>query len=252
VENMTDHAELESLLGAYALDAVDDDEAAALEAHIPTCPKCSAELASHRVVTGLFAYSGQEAPVGLWDRITAGIQENPPELRLDRIRQSTVRPAPSRRPARRWLMTAAAIAAVVIAALAVEVGHLSGRTTSNQSAGLSMAQVRKAVAEPGSRTVKLTGSAGSSQRLMAVITPQGTGYLFDEHLTPLASDRTYQLWGVVGNVAVSYGLLGNHPGIVSFDAGPGVRALAVTDEVAGGVVVSHAATSVSGVIGSPV
>ena len=59
-------------------------------------------------------------------------------------------------------------------------------------------------------------------------------------LSALPSDRTYQLWGVVGSRTISLGLLGSHPGIVPFSVAgsPGVSAFAITDEVAGGVVAS--------------
>jgi hypothetical protein len=59
-------------------------------------------------------------------------------------------------------------------------------------------------------------------------------------LTPLPSDRTYQLWGVVGSRTISLGLLGSHPGIVPFSVAGStqVSAFAITDEAAGGVVSS--------------
>ncbi len=274
------HAELEELLGAYALDAVDRDEVLALEAHIPTCPKCSAELAAHREVAGLFAYSGQKAPDGLWDRITASMQETPPELRLDRIRPSMVTPeqfgasaadpleldaARARRDRRRhdgrprpWVMSIAAAAAIVVAVLGVEVAHLSNRvnnigthTKVVTASGPTMANVRHALAMPGSRKITLDALDGAKTTAHAVITASGVGYVYGEKLTPLSSDRTYQLWGKVGNVAVSYGLLGTNPGIVRFTAGAGVFALAVTDEAAGGVAVSHQNFTVVGRVSPP-
>ena len=63
------HEEVAGLLGAYALDALDSDEAALVEAHLRDCPRCSAELARHHEVAGLLANSGAEAPADLWDRI---------------------------------------------------------------------------------------------------------------------------------------------------------------------------------------
>jgi anti-sigma factor RsiW len=264
------HQELQELLGAYALDAVDPAEAAALEAHVPTCPRCSAELAAHREVTSLFAYRGQEAPDGLWDRIASRMQEGPPELRLDRIRPRMVTPteaiaagqalgvspesdlaSPGRgRRARpmsarllrwRWVAPVAAAVAVAVAVLGVEVAHLSSSpATASASGGPTMTQVRHALAEPGSRTVTLTGAGGARTTMEAVITAGGVGYVYgEEHVAALPADRTYQLWGVVGHRAISYGLLGSDPHIVEFAAGRSVSTLAVSDEVASGVVVSH-------------
>ena len=42
-----DH-EIEELLGAYALDAVNAEEATAVEVHLTTCPRCRAELDAYR------------------------------------------------------------------------------------------------------------------------------------------------------------------------------------------------------------
>jgi anti-sigma factor RsiW len=266
---LTTHEELEDLVGAYALDAVDRDEAEALEAHLATCPRCSAELAAYREVTGLFAYSGQEAPDGLWDRIAARMQESPPELRLDRIRPRMVTPPDATAERRalfdhprgqidelsarrrglpwRWVAPVAAAAAIAIAVLGIEVAK--SPSSSVTASGASMAQVRRALAQPGSRKVIMTGPRGSKVTVDAVITAQGVGYVYGEKdLTSLPDDRTYQLWGVVGHGAVSYGLLGTSPHIVEFDAGRGVSELAVTDEVATGVVVSHNQPKVSGTV----
>jgi hypothetical protein len=268
----TTHEELEGLVAAYALDAVDRDEAEALEAHIATCPRCSAELAAHREVTGLFAYSGQEAPAGLWDRIAAQMQDNPPELRLDRIRARMVTPPEATaerkalfnrpetpgisRSARRralqwrWVAPLAAAAAIAIAVLGIEAAR--SPKPSVAASGATMAAVRQALATPGSRKVTLSGPAGSGASLDAVITEQGVGYVYGEkHLVPLPGNRTYQLWGVVDNAAISYGLLGTDPHVVEFEAGPGVSALAVTDEVASGVVVSHNHAKATGAVVPP-
>ena len=59
-------------------------------------------------------------------------------------------------------------------------------------------------------------------------------------LAPLPSDRTYQLWGVVGTRTISLGLLGRRPAIVPFSVAGTVpvTAFAITEEVAGGVVSS--------------
>lgn len=79
------HDELRELLGAYALDAVDADEAVAVEEHLAGCPQCRAEVEQHRSVAALLGNAGATAPAGLWDRIAASLDE--PE-------QSTARPAP--------------------------------------------------------------------------------------------------------------------------------------------------------------
>jgi len=61
--------EFEELLGAYALDACDPAEEAAIAQHLVGCPRCRAELAAHEEVAGVLGNLGGEAPAGLWDRI---------------------------------------------------------------------------------------------------------------------------------------------------------------------------------------
>src|SRR5207245_2292443 len=94
------------LLGAYALDAVDGDEAEAIEFHLRECPRCEAEVAGFRETAALLAHSGTPAPTGVWDAIASAIDGPPP--------QALVR----RRPVA-WFRTMAAAAAVVVIAAGV-------------------------------------------------------------------------------------------------------------------------------------
>ncbi len=73
----------------------------------------------------------------------------------------------------------------------------------------------------------------------AILLPDGTGYLVHDNLAPLPSDRTYQLWAVVGDKVISAGILGNDPGVVAFHVDGDVGGLVVTEEDAGGVVSSE-------------
>jgi anti-sigma factor RsiW len=254
---MITHDEAAELLGAYALDAVEPDEAEAIEAHLETCPRCRDELRGHREVVGLLAYAGQDAPEGLWDRVAARMHDpsEVSDVSVGRGAQASGLRLLSTPPDRaagsaprghllRWMTVAAAAALVVVALLGVEVHRLQDRTNhlSGQVAAMSdqptMADVRAALATPGAQKVQLESLAGAPQ-LDAVILPSGAGYLYDSDLSPLASSRTYQLWGVVDNQVISYGVLGSAlPAVESFRASSGVSALAVTNEGAGGVVAS--------------
>ena len=77
------HDEAEQLLGAYALDATSVEEREQVEAHLAGCPRCQAEVASHREVTAMLAVGlGGEAPAGLWDKVAAATfsARPPPQL----------------------------------------------------------------------------------------------------------------------------------------------------------------------------
>ncbi|MDR3649239.1 MAG: anti-sigma factor [Acidimicrobiales bacterium] len=250
------HDEVVQLLGAFALDAVDGDEAEAIREHLVECPRCASEVAEHWEVTGLIANAGVDAPPELWDRIAA---------RIDRARPDPWRPAPlnlAGRPSapahapvaarRRWAWSAvgaiAAAAAVVVVLLAVQVGRLDNRVgqlaAANRQAGLSQA-VQAALLDPGAQKVNLAADNGpapgtAARAAVVVVLPDGSAFMLNTGLPRLAPDRTYQLWGVADGRTVSLGLLGSQPHDVAFRVDPSapIKVFAVTDEVAGGVVQS--------------
>jgi hypothetical protein len=158
----------------------------------------------------------------------------------------------------RTVAVLAAAAAVVVGVLGVQVLRLDHRTSTLQSAvgvdvpsGPTMAVVDAALRTPGARKVVLA-PLSSGQSVRAVLLPDGQGYLYDARLAPLSSAQTYQLWGITGSQAVSYGLIGNAPPtVVSFRTGPGLTALAVTAEVAGGVVQTVHAPVAAGAVAPP-
>ncbi len=51
------HQGLRDMTAAYALDALDGDERAALDTHLPECEECRHAVASHAHVSGLLAYA---------------------------------------------------------------------------------------------------------------------------------------------------------------------------------------------------
>ena len=143
MERMISHEEVQELLGAYALDAVDADEKELIEYHLDHCPRCRDELRNHREVVGLLAYAGEEAPTGLWDRVVERLNDAGPDVTTT----PTLRPVPGdqapRRPswlAARGLIAIAAAAVVLIALLGVQVVRLQHRTNhlSSQVAAFPM------------------------------------------------------------------------------------------------------------------
>ena len=61
--------EMDELLGAYALDAVDVDEREQIEDYLEENPRARAEVAEHREVAAMMSLAGGRAPDGVWDRI---------------------------------------------------------------------------------------------------------------------------------------------------------------------------------------
>jgi hypothetical protein len=242
-----DVAEIEELIGAYALDAVDPDERAAVEAHLVDCPRCRAELAEHLEAASYLSYGGAPAPEALWSRIAAALEEPPPAMRLEVVGGPTHAPtataAPAsangrRRPSRRLMGGLAAAAAVVVVVMGAALVRQRSQIDDlhhTLAAGALTRSAEQASADPASQHLSLTSPSKDSLKATAVISPSGTGYLMAGDLPTLASDRTYQLWGETGGKVISLGLLGRSPRLVAFSAHGALKGLAVTDEVAGGV-----------------
>lgn len=244
------HEELQSLLGAYALDALDPEEVGPVEDHLAECPRCRAEVASHLNMASYLAASGGEAPPGVWDRIAAeltppaGAAPNVSLLERPKADPERVTTEPERSkivPFRRRvglpivgaLASAAAAAAVVLGVSNADLSHRVNTLSSAVSAGGLEQAAASAVLNPSHEDVQLT-SANHRQTLRVVLLPNGTAYLVGSDLPVLSSARTYQLWGLANGKVVSLGLLGSNPQLAAFRVEHGVSRLMVTAEPSGG------------------
>ena len=237
------HQEVADLLGAYALDALEPAELQTVDRHVQGCQTCLAEIAQHREVAGLLTPGWSKPPPGLWEKISASLEEVPPPLDLAPVIAMKPRAAVRQAAPRRSF--GAGIAAMVAIAAVAMVGFLGFSAVDNggdNTPGGTYAQelqrsVNAALAAPDSRKVELV-SADGYRTAQAVVLPDGTGYLVRNNLPALADERTYQLWAVVGTSAISVGVLGPEPKIVPFKMDGAVSALAITDESDGGVISS--------------
>jgi hypothetical protein len=238
------HHDIQELLGAFALDAVDDDERDVIEAHLAGCPRCRAEVEGHRETAALLAHSGERAPEGVWDRIATALDEAPPALDLTRISDLSERRMARSVPRSIPLRLAAATMAVA-AAVTLFLGVALGRSDNGRLDRLeALAQdMEKAVVsnaafaalnDPGNEQVKLVSSDGRASA-QVVRRPDGTGYLVPATLAPLPAGRVYQLWAVRSDAKISLGVLGAVPEVSAFRMDGPVAAYAVTEEAAGGV-----------------
>lgn len=241
------HDEIIELLGVYALDAVDNDEKAAVEAHLAECPRCAAEVADHREVAAAMAFSGAPAPEGLWNRIVETLEEPPPALMLPSSAPAPVSSLDSARAAkaertgwRRMVdpLPAAAAAVMLVVGLVAGVLISSGDEGPSQTdvlAQASLDDVARRVLNDAKATKILLESPSGELTATAAIEPDGSGYLLGTSLPALDPSQTYQLWGVRADTVVSLGVLGESPGVVAFHLDDRVDSLVITSEVAGGV-----------------
>ncbi|HUF33007.1 MAG TPA: anti-sigma factor [Acidimicrobiales bacterium] len=238
------HDSIEELLGAYALDAVEDDERHLVAAHLTTCARCRAEVEQHREVAAMLAYSGEPAPDGIWDRIAENLEAAPPAPALP-LFSAPRRPDRSTRPA--WVTRAgggllAVAASVVIAVLAFQVRDLNEQINRVEH-DLAIEAVERgyqtAIASGDSVRVDLVSADGSIDA-RAVLSRDGVGFLRGTTLPRLPDDRTYQLWGVTPDLrAVSLGVFGPAPDYAAFSVSGEFIQLAITEEQAGGVISSE-------------
>lgn len=232
------HPDVEDLLGAYALDALDPDERDAVELHLRECPRCRAEVEDFRETAALLAYGGAEAPPGVWEKIQASLEEAPPRLELARV-------VPINRSVRwRQVLVANAAVLLIVGALAViAVRRSSG--DGERSADLA-ALVASAAVHPDATTVHLAAAGGRGSADVVIL--EGQAYLVRDSLPPLPDDETYQLWGQLGETKVSLGVLGSSPEQLIVSAAAGYEALAITAEKKPGVVSSTNPAVVAGLV----
>jgi anti-sigma-K factor RskA len=259
------HHDVDDLLGVYALDALEPDEAAAVAAHVATCPRCRAELDAHREMAAALGNTVVALPPDLWDRIAERVGERPDERprngagragnagdsgELVPFTRATLRPkstgAPhaagtSARPTRRRpavvLVGVAAMVALVafLTVSVVEANHQLGSAQQALTDQRATAAVQAALTTPGHQLVSLRSPAGR-QVAEVVVVPDGRGYFVSSAMPALPADETYQLWAMFGSRAVSLGLMGDRPAQVVFTVASGSPTqLAVTVEPAGGL-----------------
>jgi anti-sigma-K factor RskA len=241
---MTDrreHEAIEELLGAYALDALEPDDRAAVERYLDGSAAARAEVDLLRETATMLALApgpSEPAPPQLWERINAEIDEDAPVV-------VTPVDITTRRRTVPWRVAGpvAAAAAAVIGLLAFQVVDLRGQVDDAErevaSAQAAYEQVRT---RPEAREVTLASGDGAAAAARVVVLPDGTGYLVGESLEPLGPDETYQLWALVGDAdaptAISAGVLGPDPQAAAFRVSGPVVGFALTEEAAGGVVSS--------------
>ena len=221
---------IHELTAGYALDALDQDERRAYEAHLPTCANCRQELESFWETTEALAVgaSGPAPSPGLRERILADIRVEPP--------QSVVPFEPRRRRALPVLAFAAAAAAVVALAVGLWAANLSSDLDEARSALERERAAAEILVDPDAESVSL--QAGDGQ---LVVNQEGQAVLVLRGLDPAPSGKTYEMWIVPGgNIeqADRAGLFLGSDGteIVSVEGTVGEGDLvAVTVEAAGGV-----------------
>src|SRR5205823_435746 len=206
------HEPFETLAAVYAVGALDGDDLAQFEAHLPTCAVCQAAL--------------REAQ----DALARAMLSTPPQARPAAAREALVRRVGRARGAdrRSWLRWAAATAVVAAAAagftgtwvavryearlgqMARETAAVKERLARNEASLRDQLLYRGAVellADPATRVVDLRaqGPAPAASGRM-IWNDVGGGHLFVAGLPPTPAGKTYALWAIAGGTPRPAGL----------------------------------------------
>jgi anti-sigma-K factor RskA len=233
----SDAPDIHALSGAYALGALDADEAAAFQRHLESCASCRDEVRSLTEVTSSLAdVVAAPAPDRLRTSVLAGISEVrplPPLVPAEPARTDEV--AARRRVPRStvWLRVAAAVLAVVAAGAVWRTVALTAQVDTITAAA---ADVSAVITAPDATTV--TGSVSAGGRAAVVSSKQrGQAVLVADGLAPAPAGKTYQIWFLDSSgAATSAGFVptGDHSAVL-LQGDPGkASAVGVTVEPAGG------------------
>lgn len=214
---------LHELTAAYALDALDERDAAEYEAHLAGCDRCRDELVAFRETASALAYAvaAPEPPVGLRDRIlTQAVAERPNVVPL--------------RP--RWRSLPGALAAAAACAaigFGIWAASLSSSLEREREANAEFTRAAAILSDPAARRIALSGDHGA-----LVVRNTGQAALVMRSLPEAPSGKTYEAWVIEDGRPRPAGLFegGSGPQAVVLDEPvPEGAQVAATIEEAGGV-----------------
>lgn len=233
--------DVHALSGAYALDALTPQEAAAFEVHLESCESCRTEVRSLREASAALADDVADAPPEhLRGSVLAAIgtvRPLPPVGADDEAGAPTapVELGTRRRAGRssRWLAAAAAVLAVLAGAATVRAVQLDRELSSVVAAGDDVTRILTA---PDATTTTARATTGGRA---AVVSSQALdqAVLVTAGLPPAPSGSTYQVWYLNGSGApTSAGFVpsGDRGAVVLQGDLAGATGVGVTIEPAGG------------------
>ncbi|HVF13908.1 MAG TPA: anti-sigma factor [Acidimicrobiales bacterium] len=210
------HTEIQNLLGAYALDAVDEWERVLIESHLETCESCRVELDDHgRLAETLRRHASRVSPLASLE--ANGSAKNGGSARAQ--------------PRRRW-GSAAQVAilllllGVLIAQAQVRFDTLEGRLDRVEL--LERAQL--AMADPDAIVTTLRNPANDPVLTVVSRAAGGDSYAMNSTLPRLSEGQTYQLWRVDSRGHTAAGEPLGGPDALVFSLPPGVTGFLITVE----------------------
>lgn len=231
--------DVHTLVGAYALDALDDLDRVRVERHLGRCPSCTREAAELTATAGRLADASAAVPPerlrGDVLRAVSRTRQLPPRTRENPVADTPV--------VRRWrTRTAMAVAAGILAFGAVgityaiqeqRVADAQAQTDAREAQAARIAAVLAAPDAVATTTPAADGGeivvVRSAALDAAVVTRVG--------MPTLAPERAYQLWLDVDGRMVSAGLMSDVTALV--EVGTATRVALSTEPASGSEAPTH-------------
>jgi hypothetical protein len=228
-------ADLHTLVGAFALDALDPEERTDFEAHLDTCAVCRQEMAELSATAArLGSVAELQPPAAMRARVLEAVSRTPQH-------RPTVVSLQAHRSARRTPALLLA-AATVTAVLGIGVGVQQYQENQDlERAQVAAAREDAMISEVLAAEDKLVrdAQADSGMQLTVVTTPQSDNAVVSMgDLPQLPEGRTYQVWRIAGDKPDSAAVMGtddlNNDDVTMLIDAEDADAVAVTEEPTGG------------------
>jgi anti-sigma-K factor RskA len=197
-------ADVHSLTGAYACDALEELERTAFERHLQACPDCAEEVRGlretvARLADGVAVVPPQRIRAEVLAQIAVTAQLRPPASATDGGRPGAGTRADGAGRRGPWL-----VAAAVLAASSLGAGTLAwDQYREAEQARTMTQQITAVVADPNAKKVTATMDGGGD---VTLVVSNRRAVVVTAAMPALEADRTYQLWIVRPRAVVSAGL----------------------------------------------
>ncbi|WP_109506780.1 anti-sigma factor [Nocardioides speluncae] len=181
-----------ALVGAYVVDALDDAERVAFEAHLATCSDCQAEIASLSDTASLLtSLSATAPPSGLRDRVLADAARTrplPPAVPRTPTAERDLAPNVRRLPRPTRRLTILAAAAAVLAAVGIGAG-----VTQPWDNEPDLSATERVLQAPDAKSVTVELDGGAKATVVRSL-KEDRAVIVTHDMPPAPVGRVYQLW----------------------------------------------------------
>ncbi|MET9801053.1 anti-sigma factor [Streptomyces sp. NPDC006368] len=221
--------------GAYALNALPDDERAEFERHLRDCPACAQEVRELSATAARLGSAVACAPPAAMKQRVLGeittVRQLPPAMVPG---ASTPQPVPDRTGRMPRLVLAACVAVATAFGGVAVWQHQEARQAGEQAqrAEQRAADMARVLAAPDARTV--TGSKDGAKATVVVSREENSAVFLASGLPELPSGKTYQLWFDDGGTMRPAGLVSDDGSLMMEGDVDGATGMGITVEPAGG------------------